>query len=272
MEKLCHTYGLKPSKNYGQNFLISAEPIEIMLEAAELKSTDTVVEVGPGFGVLTLPLSLQVKKVFAFEIEKKLAPFWQKECQKQSNIEIIWGNVLHQFADLAPNLPKNYKVVANLPYQITSAVIRLFLESPNPPTQLVLMVQKEVAERICAGKGKMSILAVSVQYYAEAMIVAQVPRQLFWPAPQVDSAILLINVGQKTKVERLRTNDFFRVVKAGFSSPRKMLWKNLASGLKIEGAEVKKILKEVCGSDMVRAEMLEVAEWSLLTEKLEIRN
>ena len=194
-----------------------------MLEAGEVKKDDVVVEVGPGFGVLTLALAENAKKVLAFEIEKKLEPYWTEQMSRLKNIEVIWGNVLTTLSlrgaesDEAISSPgdcraalamtKNYKVIANLPYQITSNVIRKFLEAEHKPELMVLMVQKEVAERICAkpalpgeagkrSRGDMSVLAVSVQCYAEPEIVMNVPRSYFWPVPGVDSAIIKLRAKQ----------------------------------------------------------------------------
>ncbi|MFH2018754.1 MAG: rRNA adenine dimethyltransferase family protein, partial [bacterium] len=204
---LCQKYKLSPSKKYGQNFLIDPEPIAKMIEAAEIKKKDTVVEIGPGFGVLTFALVEKAGKVVAFEIEKKLKPYWDTACHHLDTachpeakttcpdsvrkdlprLEIVWGNVLKEFsADVIVKSERRlpafggkqsnpqqrdcrvaallamtrYKVIANLPYQITSNVIRIFLEAKNPPELMVLMVQKEVAERICAKPGQMSLLSV----------------------------------------------------------------------------------------------------------------
>ncbi len=272
LKSLCQRYGLRPSKKYGQNFLINPEPIEKMIEAAGVSKSDTVVEIGPGFGVLTFALAAKAGKVVAFEIEKKLQKYWEKD--KPENVEIVWGNVLKildiKILDIKILDIDKYKVVANLPYQITSAVIRKFLETDNPPSVMVLMVQKEVAERICAKPGGMSLLSVAVQYYADAEIIAPVPRSSFWPEPKVDSAILRLRLEVKNrKLENppsqggeggvgdtrgrrhkgltppnppqggITTADiFFKIVKAGFAQRRKLLIKNLSPfGRSPEGRE-----------------------------------
>lgn len=220
LKQLCSKYRLTPSKNYGQNFLINPAPIQKMLATAELSKNDTVIEVGPGFGALTFALAQRAGKVIAFEIEKKLQPYWDEQLKKYKNIEVGWGNALK-----APLPNQKYRVIANLPYQITSNVLRKFLEAAVPPELMVLMVQKEVAERICAKPGDMSLLAVSVQYFADSKIIMNVPRGYFWPEPKVDSAVI------KLKMRALARNDndewFFRVVKAGFAQKRKLLVKNL---------------------------------------------
>jgi 16S rRNA (adenine1518-N6/adenine1519-N6)-dimethyltransferase len=292
---LCKNYGLQPSKKYGQNYLVHPEkickadilaaelngtnfsPIEKMIEAADIKKTDAVVEVGPGFGVLTFALAGKAKQVVAFEIEKKLMPYWQD--RKPENVEIIWGNVLRQGDDLPSGI---YKMVANLPYQITSAVMRFFLETENPPESMTLMVQKEVAERICAKAGDMSVLAVSVQYFAEPEIVAIVPRDNFWPVPKVDSAIIKLSLRERpivipairhlaegiqsrfipNEVERIFRKEFFHLVKIGFANRRKLLIKNLELFV---GKKHREMLKSAFAglglSENARAQELSVKQW-----------
>ena len=325
---LCQKYGLQPSKQYGQNFLINPEPIEKMLEAGEAGAEDIVVEIGPGFGVLTLALAEKVKKVIAFEIEKRLMPYWDSlgchsespgggeeslsgvrrieisRCtrnDKRGEIKIIWGNVLRISKSQFPI--SKYKVIANLPYQITSAAIRLFLEIDNPPETMILMVQKEVAERICASPGEMSVLAVSVQYYAKPEIIAQVPRADFWPQPKVDSAVIKITIKKQemsSRVERSgiegslpptlrdssasslrdsaqndrtnrsdQTEEFFKLVKIGFANRRKMLLKNLEP---IWGKKNKESLRQIFAkiglSEKARAQELSVEQWTELSTYL----
>lgn len=277
---LCKKYGLAPSKKYGQNFLVDPGVIEAIIAAADIGPADTVVEVGPGFGVLTLPLAARAQRVISFEIEKKLQPYWEEAKNKRTNVEIIWGNVLREFDRFCHSAPdftsvvrmtSPYKVVANLPYQITSPVIRLFLEAKPPPGLSVLTVQKEVAERICARPGGMSLLSVAVQYYADAEIVAAVPRSAFWPAPKVDSAVVRITArprpapplkGEGFEGKSLFNKFFFTLVKAGFSNRRKFLLKNI---LPIFGKEDKARLAETFFAahltPQARAQELSVGEW-----------
>lgn len=299
LKSLCREYGLLPSKKYGQNFLVSPEVIDKITEAAAIKKSDTVVEVGPGFGVLTFALAERAEKVIAFEIERKLQAYWQD--RKPENVNIIWGNVLRTpllaregFGESPPDstpallLPRGggYKVVANLPYQITSPVIREFLESKNPPESMTLMVQKEVAERICAEAGDMSLLSVAVQYYADPEIIASVSRQNFWPEPKVDSAIVRLSLPSR-KHKQLQESDgpavfppsareggrgereFFLVVKAGFSNRRKLLIKNL---IPIIGKKNKDALKEIFSSlglkETARAQELSVGQWQKLAMQI----
>ncbi|MBI5729121.1 MAG: ribosomal RNA small subunit methyltransferase A [Candidatus Magasanikbacteria bacterium] len=261
--RLCKKYGLAPSKRYGQNYLIDAGVIETIVAASGVKSSDTIVEVGPGFGVLTLALAEHAKKVVSFEIEKKLQPYWAEVVKKQTNIEIVWGNVLRSFAP--PATP--YKVVANLPYQITSPVIRLFLETEKPPALMMLMVQKEVAERICAEPGQMSLLSVAVQYYADADIVATVPRSAFWPQPRVDSAVVRITNHESRIMNPDESAKFFALVKAGFANRRKLLMKNL---LPVVGKKNRVALTNIFTrlelGPNARAQELSVERWVELTK------
>jgi len=270
LKELCNQYDLSPSKKYGQNFLIQEHPIKKILEAAEINKNDIVIEIGPGFGILTYALAESAKKVFAFEIERKIEQYWQEN--KPDNVEIIWGNALNELKSYKVN--KVYKVIANVPYQITSELIRTLLELENKPESITIMVQKEVAERICARPGEMSLLAISVQYYGEVKTVATVTRGNFWPEPKVDSAILNIKVAKPHPAPPLvgegKTNDeaFFKIVKTGFSQKRKQLWSNLSKGLKLEGEMVKKVLLEIAGNDKIRAEDLSVVQWKEIVARL----
>ena len=267
LRHLCQQYNIIPSKKYGQNFLIDPEPIEEILAAAEIKKDDVVVEVGPGFGVLTLALAEKASKVLAFEIEKKLTPYWEEQTKNYKNIEIIWGNVLREVeSQKSVKSLKSYKVVANLPYQITSNAIRTFLESEHQPQVMVLMVQKEVAERICTKAGDMSVLSVSVQYYGEPEIVAYVPRTCFWPAPAVDSAVLKVSIKKQVVSSKEDVAEFFKIVKVGFSSRRKMLIKNLSA---VAGrGELQRIFKEVGVDEQARAQELNMKQWRELVRKV----
>ncbi|OGH91290.1 MAG: ribosomal RNA small subunit methyltransferase A [Candidatus Magasanikbacteria bacterium RIFOXYD2_FULL_39_9] len=288
LKHLCQKYSLTPSKKYGQNYLVNPEPIEKMVNAAEIKKDDVVVEVGPGFGVLTLALAEKAKKVISFEIEKKLTTYWKNitghpersegsllanerdssaepQNDKYKNIEIVWGNILYEFKGDGLKAGE-YKVVANLPYQITSHVIRKFLEMENNPDMLVLMVQKEVAERICAQAGDMSVLAVSVQYYGKPEIVTFVPRSSFWPMPAVDSAVIKIKINKDNAGAKNNSESFFKLVKAGFSSRRKMLIKNLSAVA--DRQALRNLFKELGIDEKVRAQELSVEQWKEIVAKL----
>lgn len=261
----CEQYRLSPSKKYGQNYLVQQKPIDDMLAAGELDKKDTVVEIGPGFGVLTLPLTELVKQVYSFEIERKLEQYW--EDNKKGNLEVLWGNALKEFPKLAATLPAGYKVLANLPYQITSNMLRVLLEAKNKPERIVVMVQKEVAQRMIAKPGDMSLLAVSVQYYGEPKIVSVVTKGNFFPSPKVDSAI--IQITNITTRDAAVDQEFFRVARVGFSNKRKQLAKNIASGLGYEKSEVMGLLAEIGLSVTARAEELSIEEWKQVMRGLQ---
>jgi len=280
LKSLCQQYGLTPSKKYGQNYLINEAPIKKILKAADLSRADTVVEIGPGFGILTFALARAAKAVIAYEIEKKLQPYWEEKQKEYHNVEIIWGNFLTEIKRKESSVKSQFKVVANLPYQITSSILRTLLEMKNKPERIVVMVQKEVAERITARPGEMSLLSVSVQYYGEPKIEAKVTKGNFWPEPKVDSAILSIKtfkhinpstrakLGAGRGIQTYSDEEFFRVVKAGFAHKRKQLWRNLSVGLQIEAARVKAAVALITGNEKIRAEELSVEQWIKLCEKL----
>lgn len=269
LKYFCQKYDLVPSKQYGQNYLINDGIVEKIVKAADLQSSDTVVEIGPGFGVLTMALAEQVEKVYALEIERKLIPYWEdleiRDREIKDKVELKWGNALKYLSPIS-HLLSYYKIIANLPYQITSQILRTILELENKPSLIVVMVQKEVAQRICAKPPDMSLLALSVQYYGQPEIVDIVTKGNFWPAPKVDSAILKIGLlpphpnpllGQ----ERGQSSLFFKFAKAGFAQKRKQLWKNLSEGLNLDGKKVKIVLKDVMENEKVRAEELSVNDW-----------
>jgi 16S rRNA (adenine1518-N6/adenine1519-N6)-dimethyltransferase len=271
LAELCAEYRLRPSKEYGQNYLLSEMPIQAMIAAAQAQKTDTIVEVGPGFGVLTLALAPQVKKVLAFEIEKKIEGYWDIRQKEYSNVEVVWGNVLYQMQQEVDSIPNEYKVIANVPYQITSQIFRLFLEEvPVRPTCIVTMVQKEVAERMCAKRGDMSLLAVSVQYYGTPKIVTKVSRGNFWPMPKVDSAVISIEVNQSHVWTKEQDVWFFNVVHAAFAHKRKQAWRNMSDELHIEKSVVQDVLKTVVGNEQVRAQDVTVGEWLLIAQELRV--
>ncbi len=278
LKELCQQYNLTPSKKYGQNFLIQEYPIKKIIEVANINKNDTVIEIGSGFGILTFALAERAGRVIGLEIERKLEDYWNDILKTKKindkmindNIEIVWGNALAQISNFQFPI-SNFKVVANIPYQITSQILRTLLELENKPESITIMVQKEVAERICAKPGDMSLLAVSVQYYGEPKIVDIVTKGNFWPEPKVDSAILHIDLTKSLFNPPLgRGGDFFRVVKLGFAQKRKQLWGNLSKGLKINGESVKKVLLEVTGNEKIRAEELNVEQWKKIIEKLGI--
>lgn len=263
IKDLCARYDLTPSKAYGQNYLVHDAPIQAMLEAAKVGKEDTVIEIGPGFGILTFELLARAKEVIAFEIEQKLRPYWGEQEARFPHLKVVWGNVLTTAEQHAFPKDRPYKVVANVPYQITSDIIRLCVESVPPPTAIVLMVQKEVAERMVAKPGDMSLLALSVQYYGRVQKVMNVSKGSFWPSPKVDSAVIAVYPEERDAKE---TKAVFALAKAGFSHKRKMLWRNISSQLHLEESVVKDALLKVMNNPHVRAEELGVGEWRALAQ------
>ena len=275
---LIRTYTLDPKKSLGQNFLIDEHHLERIVAAADLTPEDTVLEIGPGLGVLTHRLAAQAGRVIAVELDDRLISFLRTQFITQSHVSIVHGDILEldpaalvgnaETPSKIPGRPlgpalhtPHYKVVANLPYYITSAVIRHLLEASQPPSLAVLMLQKEVAERFCAQPGDMSLLAVSVQFYARPAIVHHVPASAFYPRPKVDSAVLRLDVLPQPVVPDLAPEQFFRVVRAGFSQKRKQLLNTLSAGLHLPKPEVGATLQQIGIDPTRRAETLALEEW-----------
>lgn len=268
IKDLLKQHNIKPNKIMGQNFLIDEGVVDQMIKASDLSKSDIVLEVGPGLGGLTEKIAQKVKKVIAVEKDKKIIEILKESLRDYKNIEIIHGDILTLLPSSelgsrcqAPSLARNksYKIVANIPYYLTSHLIRKLLELDNPPQTVVFLMQKEVAERICATPPKMTLLSVSVQIYSQPEILYYVPKQSFWPKPKVDSAIIKISNIQKPKGVDIKK--FFKLVKAGFSSPRKQLANNLSKKLKINKEEIKTALIELGFDAQIRAERLTVNDW-----------
>jgi len=260
--RLLRQSDLRARKGLGQHFLINAEVLEAIIAAAELGSDDLVVEVGPGLGILTRELAGRAGGVVAVELDDNLAALLKERLASFSNVTIVNGDMLKiEPKELVEG--RGYKVVANLPYYITSPVLRHFLEAEAKPRTMVVMVQKEVAEAIAAKAGDMSLLSVSVQFYGSPEIVAIVPPESFYPAPAVSSAILKIDVYPQPKVD-VDEKGFFDTVRAGFAAPRKQLANSLARGLGREKAEVLPFLQKAGIDPSRRAETLTVGEWAEL--------
>ena len=262
IKELLEKYHRKPSKGLGQNFLVNAPTLQKIVEAADLQDSDTVIEVGPGLGTLTQALATRAKKVIAIEKDRAMMPILKETLAGAHNVEMIQGDVLESANYVPPTT--SYKLVANVPYYITSPIIRMFLEAPLVPETIVLMIQKEVAQRICAKPPKMSILAVSVQFYATAQIISYVSKGCFWPKPTVDSAIIkIVPYASKPLVEQ---KQFFEVVKAGFIHPRKQLANNFATTFKKPKAIIEDWLIKNNLNPLQRAETLRVEDWVNLTQ------
>ncbi len=262
-KELCRLYNIKPARSRGQNFLIEEKIYDDVVAAANLRADDVVLEVGPGLGFLTAKLATKVEKVIAVELDDKLAGVLKTGLMAQGirnveNVEVINDDILK--SPLPPFVKGGFKVVANLPYNITSVFLRKFLAATENKAELmVLMLQKEVAERICAEAGKMSLLSVSVQFYAKPEIVEIVGKENFWPQPEVDSAMVKIRPHPSPLLGKER--ELFRLVKFGFSARRKMLKNNLAAGLKISQAEAEDKIKQAGFNEKIRAQELSVGDW-----------
>lgn len=256
IKRTLKAYGAYTKKDLGQHFLVDPEALDLIVEAAELTKDDKVVEVGPGMGVLTKELCKKAGEVVALEYDKAMIAIVKTACIKYDNLKVENVDVL-KFDTSGLG---QYKVVANLPYYITSPVLRLFLEASNKPEEMVVLVQREVAERICAKPSRMSVLAVSVQFYGNPQVVEIVPRTSFFPAPKVDSAILRIKAYKKPLFD-VQPQLFFRIVKAGFGEKRKQLINSLSGGLVLNRETTEALLKEAGISIISRAESLAMMDW-----------
>ena len=270
-------HNIKPLKRLGQNFLVNKGVVRKIIQTANLQPKDIVLEIGPGLGALTKKLAKRAGKVIAVEKDPRMCEILQENLKDFKNVEIVRGDILKldPKPEVKPRQPRvlksSFKIVANLPFYITAPVIRKFLEAKNPPKEMVLIVQKEVAQRICAKPPRMNLLAISVQFYARPEIIAYVSKKAFWPQPKVDAAILKITPHNKSltpdqnpRLSRLNLGFsasgvklFFKIVRAGFSHPRKQLINNLPK-------EISSLLPD----PKQRAENLTINDWLKLTKVL----
>ncbi|MFO7943180.1 MAG: 16S rRNA (adenine(1518)-N(6)/adenine(1519)-N(6))-dimethyltransferase RsmA [Anaerolineales bacterium] len=272
ISSLMQKYQLRPKKNLGQNFLTDPQSLERIVEIADISPQDTVLEIGAGLGHLTRYLAEAAKRVVAVEFDERLIPPLREVLAKYNNVDIIQGDIL----SLAPKDiidDKNYLVVANIPYYITSAITRHLLEAENKPRRLVLTVQREVAKRMCAVSGDMNILALSVQIYGEPYITSRIPAAAFHPPPQVDSASVRIDLYRQPVLPEKQLATFFKLVRAGFQHKRKTLRNSLSAGLSWPKERVEEMLEKADILAQRRAETLSLPEWIILTrqhDKMEI--
>jgi len=260
LRNLLYAHNMRPNKAFGQNFLIDRSILMKIVAAAEIDADDEMLEVGAGTGVLTRELAQQARRVVAVELERDMLALLAKTTSYFPNVELIARNLLFlNPVEIFGQAP--YKLVANLPYYITAPTFRHFLESANPPRVLVVMVQQEVAQRIIAQPGDLSLLAISVQFYGQPRIVARVPASSFYPAPKVDSAILRVDVHADAPLTAVERESFFRLVQAGFSERRKQLHNSLTHGLHYKNEIIRAWLAEAGIEASRRAETLSIAEW-----------
>ncbi len=272
---LLRHFDLQARKGLGQHFLIDEGVLKLITSAAGLTSADVIMEIGPGLGVLTKELARQGGWVVTIELDTKLAAILKQTLASFDNVTIINEDIL-QIDPLALlqeqkvrfpaeiSSPFSYKVVANLPYYITSPVLRRFLEASLKPQIMVVMVQKEVAEAIVAKPGQMSVLSISVQFYGEPTIISYVPAKCFYPAPEVDSAILKIRLYSQPPIEITDKESFFGLVRAGFSAPRKQIGNSLARGLELPKTDALSLLGKASIVPQRRAQTLTLGEWAKL--------
>ena len=280
IKKILKEKDLKVLKSLGQNFLVDEKVLAEIIQAAELNKNDLVLEIGPGLGTLTNELVKKCGTVVAIEKDKKMAELIKEKNEPRATfsnvargsfLKIINGDILkinlneivHKYSE-----NKKYKLVSNIPYYITSPVIKLFLENSIQPELIVLLVQKEVAERICAKPGKLSVLALSVQIYGKPEIINYVDKASFYPKPKVDSAILKIkNIKKEFSDEYYKK--LFKIIKIGFSSKRKKLINNLSVGLHVDKRESESILQKAEINLNTRAQELSLEEWKKLIQKFD---
>jgi 16S rRNA (adenine1518-N6/adenine1519-N6)-dimethyltransferase len=271
---------MSAQKRLGQHFLTNTQVLQEITQAARLTDTDEVLEIGPGLGTLTRALAQTAQRVVAIEKDISMAKACRGINSDLSNMKIVEGNALALsdafFKEYFPK--KKYKLVANLPYYLTSAIIRFFLESKYRPVMMVLMVQKEVAERMIALPPDANLLSVAVQFYSTAEIITLVPKQNFWPIPKVDSAVIRIIPHQKlptpgrsspARAGEIDEKKFFRLVKAGFGERRKQLHNSLSGGLHLDDAKVKQVLAKSRIAPERRAQTLTIPDWIKLYQNID---
>jgi 16S rRNA (adenine1518-N6/adenine1519-N6)-dimethyltransferase len=262
---LLRSYELRPNKRLGQNFLIDDTYLRKIVEISGISSEDSILEIGPGLGSLTRYLACQARQVVAVELDERLIPLLQTVLEEFPNVKIVQGDIL-DFNPAELVNESGYLVVANIPYYITSALIRHLLETSQPPRQIILTIQREVAQRICASPGDLSLLALSVQVYGQPDLATYIPAGAFYPSPQVDSAVVRIALYPTPIIARALLNPFFRLIKAGFSQKRKTLRNSLSGGLGWHPPQAEALLAAAGINSQRRAETLSLEEWKRLVD------
>jgi len=263
---LLKRFGLRAEKRLGQNFLEDSSALEKIVRTAGIQEVDSVLEIGPGLGSLTRYLAVSAREVIAVELDEKLLTPLKAIIAPYQNVRLVHGDILKLSPYELIHQP-DYLVVANIPYYITSAVIRHLLENEPKPRRLVLTIQKEVAERICAAPGDLSLLALSVQVYGKPEITAHIPAEAFYPTPKVDSAIIHIDIYPSPLIPEPLLETFFKLIKAGFSQKRKTLRNSLSAGLHISPMEAESLLTIADIDPKRRAETLSIEDWKILSER-----
>jgi 16S rRNA (adenine1518-N6/adenine1519-N6)-dimethyltransferase len=262
---LMNAFGIKPKKSLGQNFLVEPAGLHKVIEAAGIKAEDQVLEIGAGLGSLTVLLAQSARSVVAVEIDHEIIPALQKALEKYPNVQIIQGDILKQDLETSA-LEAGYLVVANIPYYISSAILRHLLTAKKKPARMILTVQKEVAERVCATQGKHSLLSLSVQVFGNPKLTGIIPAGSFLPAPEVDSAVLEIELFPQPAIPEEDLDRFFAIAKAGFSQKRKTLRNSLSGGMRITTQQSEALLALAGLDPMLRAETLSLEAWGRLVQ------
>ncbi len=290
----CKQYNFVPLRRRGQNFLINPKIIERIIDVAKIDREDIILEIGPGLGALTEEIVNKCKKIIVVEIDQKLAQILKERLRKHKNIEIVRASILDGIPDLSLK-GKKYKVVASLPFNIVGRILRILMTEKDKLESIVVVVQKEVAQRIIAQPPYMSLLSLSIQFYSRVNVVFDINRSNFWPQPRVDSTVLKIEP-KECKVKKEIENNFFRLIKAGFSSKRKYLLNNLSKNVIMQDIKYKKqktnnkkqtiinnqmnyfipgrkefflnIFREIGLNEKVRAQELSIEQWIQLASKI----
>ncbi len=264
LRALLRRHGVQPKKGLGQHLLVDRAALDATVAAAELTPDDAVMEVGAGPGVLTVELAARAGRVVAVEVDDAILPVLRETTARFPNVEIINADLLKvDPAQVFGETP--YKLVANLPYYITAPTLRHFLEATRPPQRMVVMTQSEVAERMVAQPGDMSLLSVSVQFYGRATLVMRVPASAFFPPPQVDSAIVRVDVAPEPPLIGPARDQLFRLAHAGFAEKRKQLHNSLARNLHESAETISRWLAAANIEPSRRAQTLSLGDWLRLT-------
>ena len=271
IQPLLKHFHIQPRKSLGQNFLMEPAGLLKVIDAAELSGSEEVLEIGAGLGSLTYLLAQTCARVTAVEIDRHLLEPLAEALKPFTNVQIVHGDILElDPANLVSR--ENYVVVANIPYYITSAIIRHLLEASPKPSRVILTIQKEVAQRILARDGKMSLLSLSVFVFGEPEIVGTIPAGSFFPAPDVDSAVLRIRLYPDPLISASQLDQFFKLAHAGFGQKRKTLRNSLSAGLSLPANKVEVRLLEAGIEPSRRAETLGIAEWAKLVDSFSQSN
>ena len=265
VKNILNVIGLKPQIAAGQSFLLDEEVVEAMVDAADIQTGDKVLEIGPGLGILTAALANRGADVIAVELDDRLYPYVKKKFSAQKNVRIVHADIFklnlnNYFVD------GQYALVANLPYSATSLVFRNFLTLAPRPAGMTVMIQREVAQRICAEPGEMSMLALSVQHYCQPSLLFNVPPTKYFPVPKVTSSVL--HCSDIRPVDDIGDRELFRIMRAGFSSRRKKLSNSLSANLKLPAEQVEGAMEKLQFDPNIRAQELTLGDWSKLRQAL----